>query len=305
MTLRGFTRPTRRLYRAHVRRFYLEASPDGPAVSREQVRRWLLRLLRDGLSHSYVNQMLSALRFLHEAVLPEPLELANIPRPRKKKTLPKVLGREEVRRFLEALPTPKHRAIAFVLYSTGLRVSECARLKVEDIDVELAQIHVRQGKGRKDRYVMLSPVLEGVLAEYMKTERPHDWLFPAGHRRDRPITVRTIQRQISHAARRAGIAMKVTPHVLRHSFATHLLEGGTDIRYIQELLGHETPETTAIYTHVARRHIRHVASPVDRLFEEGDGAPEARTGEHRARRMPGPEEKSRPAPEEGQDPFDD
>lgn len=271
MRLRGFTRQTRRLYLAHVRRFHTRSVSDdaGAPATSQDVRRWLLSLLDDGRSHSYANQALSALRFLYGSVLGHPLELAGLPRPRRKKSLPKVLSPVEVRRFLEALPTPKYRAIAFVLYSTGLRVSECARLKVADVDGSRRVIHVRQGKGRKDRYVMLSPVLLEVLRQYFRVERPHDWLFPSGHRRDRHVTVRTIQRQVAAAARRAGIGKHVTPHMLRHSFATHLMEAGTDLRFIQELLGHARPGTTAIYTKVARRHVRDVQSPVDRLFGDG------------------------------------
>ncbi len=159
-------------------------------------------------------------------------------------------------------------AIAFILYSGGLRVSEAARLKVSDIDSGRGQIHVRQGKGRKDRYVMLSPVVLGVLREYVRVERPHHWPFPAGHRRDRHITVRAIQREVSRAAERAGIKKRVTPHVLRHSFATHLLEAGTDLRYIQELLGHSKIGTTLRYTHVVKKEAGKIASPIDRLFEE-------------------------------------
>lgn len=271
MQLRGFTRQTRRLYRAHVRRFHARhtAAHGSEHPTSEDVRQWLLALLQSGRSHSYANQALSALRFLYGTVLGHRLELDGVPRPRRKKALPKVLSPDEVRRFLEALPSPKYRAIAFVLYSTGLRVAECARLKVSDIDGDRAVIHVRQGKGRKDRYVMLSPVLRNVLRSYFRTERPHDWLFPSGHRRDRHVTVRTIQRQVSAAARRAGIEKTVTPHMLRHSFATHLMEAGTDLRFIQELLGHTNPSTTAIYTKVARKHIKEVKSPIDRLFADG------------------------------------
>jgi len=276
MALRGFTRETRRVYLAHVRRFYLDRGSSGvgetsdmsPVVGGQEVRDWLLRLLRSGKAHSSTNQALSALRFLHLRVLGAPAPLADIPRAKKKKSLPVVLSESEVKRFLDALEHPKHRSIAFVLYSGGLRVSEAARLKVADIDSERGQIHVRQGKGRKDRYVMLSPVVLGVLREYVKVERPYDWLFPAGHRRDRHITTRTIQQQVSTAAERAGIEKRVTPHVLRHSFATHLLEAGTDLRYIQELLGHTKISTTVIYTHVARREARKIASPIDRLFED-------------------------------------
>ena len=264
------------MYLAHVRRFYqdregqtAEGEAD-PIVSSDEVRRWLLRLMRNGRSHSYTNQALSSIRFLHRAVLKAPAPVSGIPRAKPKKTLPKVLSNAEVRSFLNALKTPKHRAIAFVLYSTGLRVSEAARLKVSDIDSDRNQIHVREGKGRKDRFVMLSPVVLGVLREHVRVDRPHDWLFPAGHRRDRHITTRTIQREVTRAAERAGIAKRVTPHMLRHSFATHLLEAGTDLRYIQELLGHTKIATTVRYTHVANREARKVSSPIDRLFDEGE-----------------------------------
>ena len=270
MVLRGFTRETRRAYRSHVRRFYEGRISSGGAdrvVSSEEVRRWLLHLIRTGRSHSYTNQALSSLRFLHRTVLRAPAPVSGVPRAKQKKALPKVLSEEEVKRFLAALRDPKHRAIAFVLYSAGLRVSEAARLKVVDIDSDRGQIHVRQGKGRKDRYVMLSPVVLGVLREYARVERPYDWLFPAGHRRDRHITTRTIQREVTRAAERAGIEKRVTPHMLRHSFATHLLEAGTDLRYIQELLGHTKIATTVRYTHVARREARKVKSPIDRLFD--------------------------------------
>jgi site-specific recombinase XerD len=273
MVLRGFTRDTRRVYRAHIRRFYQGRDPqagegeDDHVVSGDEVRRWLLHLMRTGRSHSYSNQALSSIRFLHRAVLKAPAPISGIPRAKPKKTLPKVLSHAEVRSFLDALRSPKHRAIAFILYSSGLRVSEAARLKVKDIDSDRNQIHVRQGKGRKDRYVMLSPVVLGVLREYVRVDRPYDWLFPAGHRRDRHITTRTIQREVARAAERAGIEKRVSPHMLRHSFATHLLEAGTDLRYIQELLGHTKIATTVRYTHVARLDARKVISPIDRLFD--------------------------------------
>jgi len=238
---------------------------DGP-----EVRRWLLYLLRTDHSHAYTNQALSAIRFLHRRVLMAPAPVADIPRAERKKGLPKVFPQAEIKAFLDALKSPKHRAIAMVLYSGGLRVTEAASLKVSDIDSDRGQIHIRQGKGRKDRYVMLSPVILNVLREYVRVERPHDWRFPAGHRRDRHITSRTIQQQVSKAAKAAGIEKRVTPHMLRHSFATHLPEAGTDLRYIQELLGHSKISTTVIYTHVTKREARKVTSPMDRIFEEED-----------------------------------
>ncbi|MFH1763817.1 MAG: site-specific integrase [Gemmatimonadota bacterium] len=244
MVLRGFTQETRRVYLAHVRRFYLEressdqgvctslggpsetpAEPDLVATSRE-VRDWLIRKIRDGRSHHYTNQALSALRFLHLKVLGAPAPVAGIPRAKAKKTLPVVLSESEVRRFLDALGSPKQRAIAFVLYSGGLRVSEAARLKITDIDSERGQIHVRQGKGGKDRYVMLSPVVLGVLREYVRVERPYDWLFPRSDRRDRHITTRAIQGHVKKAGKRAGIEKRVTPHVLRHNAESRIMPSG-------------------------------------------------------------------------------
>jgi integrase/recombinase XerD len=280
MVLRGFTRETRRLYLAHMRRFYqhriaqarlgARAPSLDPVSEGSEVREWLLLLLREGHSHAYTNQALSAIRFLHRRVLMAPAPVADIPRARRKKALPKVLSRSEIKRFLEALSSPKHRAIAMVLYSGGLRVSEAARLKVEDIDSGRGEIHIRQGKGKKDRYVMLSPLVLKTLREYVRVERPHEWLFPAGNRRDRHITSRAIQRAVSRAAHAAGIEKRVTPHVLRHTFATHLLEAGTDLRYIQELLGHAKITTTVIYTHVAKRGARKITSPIDRLYGDQD-----------------------------------
>ncbi len=285
MVLRGFTRETRRVYGPCPQILLERESPDQgvarlsgshpkrrpnpilwPQVGRSGTG--YSAKIRDGRSHHYTNQALSALRFLHLKVLGAPAPVAGIPRAKAKKTLPVVLSESEVRRFLDALGSPKQRAIAFVLYSGGLRVSEAARLKIKDIDSERGQIHVRQGKGGKDRYVMLSPVVLGVLREYVRVERPYDWLFPRSDRRDRHITTRAIQGHVKKAGKRAGIEKRVTPHVLRHSFATHLLEAGTDLRYIQELLGHSKISTTVIYTQVARRDARKIKSPIDRLFKD-------------------------------------
>ena len=295
MRIRGLALSTRRTYRAHARRFYERREEGDVLATNQEIRQWILALLRAGRSPSYANQALSALRFLHRHVLGEPGPVAEVPSPKRKKRLPKVLGRAELRRFFEQLPTPKARAMVLTMYAAGLRVSEVARLRVDDIDSDRGQILVREAKGGKDRYVMLSPALLGALREYARTERPHHWLFPAGHRRDRPITARTIQRIVTQGARSAGIPRRVTPHMLRHSFATHLLEAGTDIRYIQKLLGHSKISTTVIYTHVTKDRPPVILSPLDRLLEEGGttdgtqpgGAAEAPTG-HPAKTPPSP-----------------
>jgi len=173
MALRGFARGTKRLYLAHTRRF-LEAQTDAPESA--LVHRWLLSLLESGHSNSYVGQALSAVRFFYAKALEKSAPVVRLPRPKRKKRLPRVLAAPVVKRFLEALEGPKHRAIAFVLYASGLRVGEVVRLKVSDIDSDRMMIHVRDGKGGKDRYVMLSPALLAVLREYAAVERPHDWL---------------------------------------------------------------------------------------------------------------------------------
>ncbi len=270
MALRGLALTTRKTYRAHVRRFYQSRKEVAVIASDQEIRAWILALLEDGRSESYANQALSAIRFLFRHVLDEPTPVAHIPGPKRKKKLPKVIGRRNLKRFFEALPSLKARAMVFTMYATGLRVSEVTKLRVQDIDSERGQIFVRQAKGKKDRYVMLSPVLLEILREYARQERPHGWLFPAGHRRDRHVTSRTVQRIVSDAAERAGIRRRITPHMLRHSFATHLLEAGTDIRYIQKLLGHQKISTTVIYTHVMKDRAPVIQSPLDRLLDESE-----------------------------------
>ncbi|MBT8395462.1 MAG: tyrosine-type recombinase/integrase, partial [Gemmatimonadetes bacterium] len=209
MRLKGFSPKTRRLYLGHIRRFYQARGGPDPRSSFEECRRWLLDLIEREYSFSYVNQALSAIKFVHRDVLGCESPVARIPRPRRGRHLPNVLAREEVRRLLSELRNPKHRAVALVLYSSGLRVGEALRLRVQDIDSERGLIHVRDGKGRKDRVVMLAQVTLDELRNYARVERPHDWLFPSGHRRDRHMHSRTVQRAVTLAARAAGIKKKV------------------------------------------------------------------------------------------------
>jgi integrase/recombinase XerD len=175
-----------------------------------------------------------------------------------------VLGRAEVLRLLRAPRNPKHRALLLLTYSAGLRVSEVVRLRVEDIESERGLIRVHGGKGRKDRYTTLSPFVLRVLRDYWRVFRPRPWLFP-GQRTGRHLTARSAQKVLDRARERAGIREGVTMHTLRHSFATHLLEDGTDLRYVQELLGHSRPETTMIYAHVTQKDLRRIRSPLDNI----------------------------------------
>ncbi len=187
-------------------------------------------------------------------------------RPKKQKKLPTVLSSEEVSKILNELKNEKHQAIMYLIYSSGLRIGEAINLRVTDIDSQRMLIRVRQGKGRKDRYTVLSQVALEVLRKYSKKYRPFDWLFPGGDIGSH-ISERTVQKIFERAKESAGIKKEATVHTLRHSFATHLLEGGTDLRFIQELLGHSSSKTTEIYTHVTERSVRSIQSPLDRFLQ--------------------------------------
>lgn len=268
MILRGLSPRTRKVYLGHVRRF-LEwregLGSQGPADEVTAGRDWLLHLVdtRKG-SRSYHVQAVSALRFLVTEVLGRPMEAVKIPRPKGERTLPKVLSKEDVLRFLGAFRNPKHRALALLMYSAGLRVGEVVRLRPEDLDADRGMLRVKQGKGGKDRYTLLSPRAMEAVAIYRAAFPSTRWLFP-GARPDRHLTTRSVEKSVQAAALRAGLTRAVTPHMLRHSFATHLLEAGTDLRYIQELLGHSSSRTTEIYTHVSRTRLASIRSPLDDL----------------------------------------
>jgi integrase/recombinase XerD len=208
------------------------------------------------------------LRFLFSVTLDRPeaaRRLTFVHEPRK---LPVVLSPEEVARFLEAAPGVKYKAALSVAYGAGLRVSEVVALKVSDIDSKRMMLRVEQGKGRRDRHAMLSPLLLDLLRDWWRIARPQTWLFP-GSDPLKPMSTRQLNRACHAAAESAEIAKRVSPHTLRHSFATHLLEQNIDIRVIQVLLGHAKLDTTALYTRVAVNVVRHVTSPLDRLTSLG------------------------------------
>ena len=191
-----------------------------------------------------------------------------IKRPKKDRKLPVVLSKEEVKKTLDATSNIKHKAILMLMYSGGLRV-EIIRLRPEDIDANRKLIYIRASKGRKDRYILLSDVALQTLREYWKKEKPQKWLFP-GWNKEKHITSRTVQKIFQNACRKAGINKNVSVHSLRHSFATHLLESGINLRYIQELLGHKSSKTTEIYTHVSTKDLRAIKSPLDSLMAGGE-----------------------------------
>lgn len=261
LRLRGYASRTRKAYVGHVRRLLAELgrTDDLHRALREHLLR---RLERDRVSRSYHSQIVSALRLFCAAVLGRDLEELPLHRPRPERSLPVVLSRDELRRFISAVHNPKHVAILAIAYSAGLRVSEVVRLRVEDLDRDRGLIRVRRSKGRKDRLSLLSTNALALVDAYLSAARPQTWLFPGG-RPDRHLTTRSVQKVTASARRRAGIEKPLTPHVLRHSFATHLLESGTDLRVIQELLGHASVRTTQIYTHVSRHRLGDVRSPFD------------------------------------------
>ena len=211
-----------------------------------------------------VNQTVSSLKFMCKAVLHQNQIIGFVPRPKKENKLPNVLSFQEVTRILGALKNEKHKTILFLIYSAGLRVGEVVRLTPRDIDSDRLLIHVVQGKGRKDRYTVLSELTLEQLRKYYRLYKPERWLFP-GADEDEFITERTVQRIFENACRAAKINKKVSVHSLRHSFATHLLEDGIDLRYIQELLGHASSRTTEIYTHVTEKSITKIKSPLDKM----------------------------------------
>jgi integrase/recombinase XerD len=264
MTARRFKEKVQKDYVRHVRTFaaFLRRSPD--TATSEDVRSFQLHLAKQRIGASTINSAIAALRFFFNVTLERPdlvRHLKTVHEPRK---TPIVLNQEEVVRLLEAAPGLKYKAAFSVAYGAGLRVSEVVALKVSDIDSERMTLRVEQGKGQRDRYVMLSPQLLDVLREWQRAAQPWAWLFP-GQNPVNPMTARQLGRAVHAAAREAEIAKRVSPHTLRHSFATHLLEQNVDIRVIQVLLGHAKLETTALYTRVAVNTIRDVTSPLERL----------------------------------------
>ena len=267
MTIRKFAPRTQDGYIRAVKNFsaFLGVSPD--MASFEDVRRYQLHLVSSGTGVPTINHGLTALRFLFMVTLRTPDVVAELPFIREPRRLPVVLSPQEVARLLDAAPGLKYKAALSVAYGAGLRASEVISLKIEDIDSQRMVIRVEQGKGRKDRYVMLSPHLLALLRAWWKMARPQGWLFP-GQNRVNPLTTRQLNRACHAAARMAEIDKPVSLHTLRHSFATHLLEQNADIRVIQVLLGHKKLDTTALYTRVATKLIREVMSPLERLAME-------------------------------------
>lgn len=265
LQLRNYSPHTQRAYVRCVADFakHFKAAPDrlGP----EQIREYQLFLVRrKKFSWAPFNQTVCALRFFYHDVLHRKWMIEHIPYPRHEQKLPVVLSPAEVVTLFQNTPNLKHRAVLMTIYAAGLRVSELIHLRVTDIDRQRQVICVRQGKGHKDRQVMLSPKLLELLEIYWKKYRPMTWLFP-GQRLERPLTQTTVWRICQQARAAAQLVKPVSPHTLRHCFATHLLEEATDLRRIQILMGHRNLKTTARYLHVSNLAVRSTVSPLDRL----------------------------------------
>jgi site-specific recombinase XerD len=267
MTVRNLSPATQRSYLHAVTKFsrHFGRSPDLLGI--EDVRAFQVFLVSQGISWPALNQTVCALRFfygvtLNRAEIPERIAYARTPR-----KLPAILSAEEVVRFLEAVPGLKARTALTAAYGAGLRASEAVNLKVADIDSDRMLIQVRHGKGARDRTVMLSPQLLTILRTYWRLARPREWLFP-GRDETKPLDVQVLHAACRSATRAAGLSKRVSVHTLRHSFATHLLESGVDIRIIQVLLGHKSLSTTARYTQVATTTIARTQSPLERLSLE-------------------------------------
>jgi site-specific recombinase XerD len=265
LVARGLRPRTRDVYLAHVRSFLRWSRTEHSDGAAGQVRPYLTHLVEERhASRSYHTQAVSALKIFFQGVLRSPELAQAIPRPKREKRLPSVLSKEEVARLIDAARHPKHRLLLMLLYSSGMRVGEVVRLRIEDVDVERGLVRVRDGKGAKDRHTLLSSKALAVLRAYREVFGCRRWVFEGG-RDGRHYTERSVQHVVQHCAARAGIERTVTPHTLRHSFATHLLEAGTDLRYIQELLGHGSSRTTEIYTHVTATRLAKIRSPLDDL----------------------------------------
>jgi site-specific recombinase XerD len=264
MTIRGFTVGTQRGYLRAVRDFtsFLGRAPDGATA--EDLRRYQLHMRSSGASATAMNTAVSALRFFFTVTLGRGDAQVGMTTVREPRKLPVVLSPEEVARLLDAASGLKYRAALSVAYGAGLRASEVVSLKLTDIDSSRRVIRVEQGKGRKDRYSMLSEPLLYLLRTYWKASRPRGWLFP-GQNPVNPLTTRQLNRAFHGAKAAAGIDKPVSLHTLRHCFATHLLEQKVDIRVIQVLLGHSKLDTTARYSHLASTTLRAVKSPLDHL----------------------------------------
>lgn len=248
-------------------------SPD--QLNQEHIRQYQLHLIEDRkFATNTIVARIAALRFFFVKTLRRPYQREDLPSPKRPKRLPTVLSQQEVARLLDAADGLFHYAILMTLYATGLRRAELCQLRVSDVDSPRMVIHVHKGKGNRDRDVPLSPKLLETLRTYWRWKKPRTWLFPSRGipDADKPITVKTVYFAVRQAAKRAGLQKRISPHTLRHSWATHLLENGADLRTIQMLLGHADLEHTTVYLHISQRHLQAVPNPIEGIEVVGPEA---------------------------------
>jgi site-specific recombinase XerD len=268
LQLRGLTPKTQKIYLREVSNYakYFGKSPE--ELGEKDLREYLLYLLNERkLAKGTYRFYYQGLKFLYKHTLKREEVVEKIRCPRGKKKLPVVLDLAEVKMLLSVMENIKHRAILTITYSAGLRISETAHLKVSDIDSKRMMVRVQQGKGGKDRYTILSQTALECLRQYWRAYRPKDWLFE-GQKEGTHVCLSSIRQIFVEAKERAGITKPASPHTLRHSFATHLIEAGTSLHHVQLLLGHRSPTTTTVYLHVSRMNLAQVTSPLDSIPEE-------------------------------------
>lgn len=270
MELKGFAKSTQRNYLAHIRRFHAFCGQPLVSVGYEEVRAFLHHAITiRKLSAQFVNCAYSAIKFLYQSVLQREWNMIHVPRVKKPFKLPAILTPQEVHRILEATPNLKHRAMLSTVYSAGLRVSEVTHLRISDIHSHSMRLLIRQAKGRKDRFTLLSEKNLLLLRQYWKAYRPKDWLFP-GVPEDKPLATRSIQAVFQKSKAAAGISKPASIHTLRHCFATHLLQNGAELLQIKNLLGHADIQSTTVYLHLTDAQVLGLKSPFDRPYGGDD-----------------------------------
>lgn len=265
LKIAGYSPSTRKIYRLYARQFARFHMRPPEEMGAREIRRFLLHLVDCGASAQTIRQARCGIRFLYAVTLGRPVEVDWIPLPRRGRRLPVILSRSEVKDLLGAVRATKYRTVLMVMYGAGLRITEACKLRPGDIDSDRMVLRVEAGKGNRDRYTMLSPRLLDQLRSYWRDERPSgSWLFP-GKTDDRHLSREGVRKVFHKAVAAARIRKSVTPHVLRHSFATHLLESGVDMTVIQFLLGHSSVKVTQVYAHVRAEHVAELPSPLDAL----------------------------------------
>jgi integrase/recombinase XerD len=261
--LRGYSNKTIKSYTWCLNKFFSQSQITSSNIGEQDIREYFLTMIAANYERSTIRLMSAALKFYFREIKKEKIDFSSLPLPKRKKKLPKVIAKKDIKERINLTKNLKHKLVIMVAYSSGLRLSEIRNLKIKDINPESLTIRVNEGKGNKDRLTIFSDKLKDIILVYLcDLQKVTPFLFPG---RSGPLSVKSIQLIIDKAAKRANIAQKITPHMLRHSFATHLLEQGVDIRYIQSLLGHSRLETTQIYTKVSRAKIKNLPNPLDFL----------------------------------------